>query len=254
MSKTSSSACKYYVLIGALLSAIAAPSVATSQASISITTLGGYLWIDPLLRYDEHFRGYYTDWHSRELLKFSNAPTFGARMELRRGNRWFGYLESVYASTRLTYTYETAEASVFPPGPPQLSGLIRWDLAKINTYEAGVGRRVTSGPMRVDLIGGGGVYQLRPKKSGGFCPVGVRCPDDRWQSTYNVPTLAVGFDLRTPAFHRLALELGAKGSVGRINTSGFSKTSPQNSFLYDPPTHRWVHTGAARLGLVLGGR
>lgn len=231
---------------------LTAPCVAHSQTSLSVTTLGGYLWIDPLLKYGSHFAGYYADWRSNEVFSFSNAPIVGARIKVSRGSTWFGYFESVYASSRLKYRYETSVATVTPPGPPQVTKYLRWDVAKITTFELGAGRNFDGHALHFDWLAGAGVYHLQPTKSGGFCPVGVPCDNDRWESVYNVPTFATGVNVRTPAFHRLAIELDGKGSIGRINTKGFSDTPPRNSFLYEPPAHRWLHTASARLGFSFG--
>jgi hypothetical protein len=228
------------------------PSLVRSQTSASFTPFGGYVWLDPILDHDYHFSGFYTDWRTHEVLRLSNAPMFGGRLELSRGSRWFGYLQGGYASSRLRYVYSTSLASQQPPGPPQTTESHRWDTAKISTFEIGIGRRLAEKRVRLDAMIGPALYQLRPKRRGGFCPVQVQCDDDRWESVYNVPSATAAVAIRTRTVWRLAVDLEAKGSIGRINTEGFSANPPLNSFLYEAPAHRWLHTVRTSLGFSLG--
>lgn len=244
---------RFFKTLAALVAiATLVPATASAQR-FSVAPLGGYLWIDPILRQDTQFNGFYTISSSHEELVLSNAPVFGAELGLWPTHRWQAYLQGGYASARLRFHYETSIANTQVPKdlPPLTTQEIRGDVAKILVLGAGIRRRFDFLSMALMPTLGVGLTQLQLPKRNDYCLAGSLTCGDRWDSRYNVPSVVVGLDLRTPSFGSVSAGLSAKASVGRIDTSGFADNPPTNSFLYEAPRSRSWHTEQLLFGIAI---
>ena len=223
--------------------------VACIAQSFSVTALGGYLWLGPMLRHDMNFQGYYGTSSSRERLSLSDAPLFGLRVT-RWGQTWGVYASAEYASSRMSYTYETSTrmANLPPDLPPQTSGVIRRDHAKIRVYDAGVARKLSriGGEMKASL--GFTLTHLTLVKRSLFCGNGFRC-EDPWNNGYNVPAFTAGLSARSPSIYSVSLVIDANAAMGKIDTRSFSENPPPNAFLYEAPASRPFNVVRARVGV-----
>jgi hypothetical protein len=229
------------------------PASASAQR-FSVTPFGGYLWIDPILRHETQFNGFYTISSSHEELVLSNQPILGAQLGLWPNHRWQAYLEGGYASARLRYHYETSirNAQAPPDLAPATSAEMRGDGAEILVLGAGLRRRYDFLSLALMPTLGLGLTQLQLPKRNDYCPLGSLTCGDRWDSRYNVPSMVVGFDLRTPSFSSISASLSAKVGVGRIDTSGLADNPPADSYLYEAPASRRWLTRQILFGIAIG--
>lgn len=237
-----------------ILAAVAAigtmVSASASAQRFSVTPFGGYLWIDPILRHDTHFNGFYTISSSHEELALLNSNVFGAQLGLWRVRGWQVYLDGGYASSRLRYEYATSIANAqIPDLAPATTQEFRGDIAKILVLGTGLQRRFDFLSLGLIPKLGVGFTQLQlPKRD--YCAASLVC-GDRWDSRYNVPSAVLGFDLRTPSFSSVSASLSAKLGVGRLDTSGFAENPPPESFLYEAPSKRWLYTRQVLFGIAI---
>jgi hypothetical protein len=126
---------------------------------------------------------------------------------------------------------------------------MRGDIAKILVLGAGLQRRFDFHSLGLMPALGLGLTQLQLPKRNFYCPVGSLACGDRWDSRYNIPSVVLGFDLRSPSFSSVSAGLSAKVSVGRLDTSGLADNPPLNSFLYEAPSSRWFRTGQILFGI-----
>jgi hypothetical protein len=231
--------------------AVIGPASASAQR-FSITPFGGYLRIDPILRHDTQFNGFYTISSSHEELVLSNANVFGAELALWRVRGWQVFLDGGYASSRLRYRYATSiiNADLVGVLPPATTEQIRGDIAKILVLGAGLQRRFDFLSLGLMPKLGLGLTQLQLPKRNDYCTLGSDC-GDRWDSRYNVPSIVLGFDLRSPSFSSVSAVVSAKLGVGRLDTSGFPDHPPPDSFLYEAPSSRWLYTRQVLFGIAI---
>lgn len=217
--------------------------------SFSVTALGGYLWLGPMLRHDMNFQGYYGNSSSRERLSLSDAPLFGLRVT-RWWRTWGAYASAEYASSHMRYTYETSTRIVdLPPDlPAQTTEVARGDPAKIRVYDAGVVRKLSRIGVEMTASLGFTLTHLTLMKRSLFCGNGFRC-EDPWNHAYNVPAFAAGLSARSPSIHSASLVIAATAAMGKVDTRSFSENPPPNAFLYEAPASRPFNVVRARVGV-----
>jgi hypothetical protein len=216
--------------------------------SFSVTTVGGYLWLGPMLRHDMDFEGYYGNYTSRERLSLSDAPLFGLRVT-RWWQSWGMYAAAEYASSRLRYTYETStNINPSPDLPPLTTGVIRNDPAKIRMYDVGFARKLRGIGAAMTASLGFTVTHLTLVKRALLCPSGFRCADP-WNNAYNVPAVTAGLSAQSPSFHSVSLVVAANAVMGKIDTRSFSENPPPNAFLYEAPASRPFNVMRALVGV-----
>jgi hypothetical protein len=193
-----------------------------------------------------------------EGLQLQTATLFGGRAALSIAGRWRLYGDAAHGGTDYDY-FDRAESAA-----GLRSGLEVRSRAAITTLELGVERQIPllGWGTHLGVALGGAVHRYRVGDGRGRCitappSVGMiwgqwgQCPKDHWERAYWGPGAVGGLTLGQALTRHLGVEIGARYSLGRVDTENFGRAFIPEFQHLNPPSSFRISTTQLSAGVTV---